>query len=202
MAGRPSREETRKAREKLLRDHGEEDVEVGHEGLIKTSHGYSYISNPHKPLSEKNRMIADLLAVGMKPRAIASQFDMGAHTVRLIGKDPRVRQIIRETQKSMTEQAKDLLNESVMTAATNVVSAVDRGDLKESHFVLGQAGITDRQPSQPNAGANINLNFADWLSKGTDTKEIHAESISETRSNRVVSDATLIDDQSDGGHRL
>jgi hypothetical protein len=203
MARSESAEATSEARKALCKDFYGEEYEVSESGIAKTKFGHTYISDPNQPLSKRNKTIADMLAVGYKKIDIARQLGLSSQLITIVSRDPRVMQRIEDSQLSMAEQAKNLLNESVLTAATNVVNAVEGGDLKESHFVLSHAGIVE-QKSQPNAGANINLNFGDWLSSGSNTKEIHSESISETRKQpKIITDASdLEDDQSDGGCRL
>jgi predicted transcriptional regulator len=197
-------ERTKRAREKVLLDIYGEDTEVPLEAsALSTSRGHCYISDPTRELSPRKKLIGDLVAQGMKQTEIAKHLGISKTSVCTSVRDPRVYQYIEEARKDLTSQAKELLNGAVLKAATNVVDAVEKGDLKESHFILGHSGIVEKRESANSSP--ININFGDWLLQGSNTKEMHNDAIANTHEvQRVdyITDVDLLPENTEGGERL
>ena len=135
-------------------------------GLGKINGESAYILDPSKELSFRHMLVAELGSLGYKGSDIAKMLKTnpeksdGGHYARLL-RDPKILTQTKEKLADNTKAAKEILRESLTTAAQNVAAAVDRGDLKQSQYVLGTQGISARP--QNNNTTNINVGFGEWL---------------------------------------
>lgn len=185
-AGRKRRKSLRTAlTEDYAKQHFGEDAKVDKKTgsyIIKDALGNQAVaSNVLEPLSPTKCIIADLAASGMNAVEIAKAMHTtnsrgqgkgkttSASYYRKVLKDPRVRERIEKSISSQTEDARAIIESTVKDAAHNIADAVREGDLKESRFVLGTVGISEKRQST----SNVNIDFGSWLSSIENTKAIH-----------------------------
>lgn len=172
--------------EKLLPDSKIEVLPTGH---AKIDGELAYVISPKKrQLSIRHELIAELAATGMKPADIARMVKTnpgatdGGHYGRLL-RDPRIKAAAQAHAADVVGEAKEILKSAVIDAATNIKNSVLQGDVKTSQYVLGVAGIGEAKHSAP---STVNVNFGQWLSSFTDTKNMHSDAIDVTQANLVT----------------
>jgi len=171
----PTAEERRLA---FIRDNFKDSIveDTGTEGAFRIDGEIVWIPDPKRGLSFTQELIAELSGAGMSPTKIARMFNYTSpgtpmhykYTLR----DPRLKARKEKARAEILREAKEKLHGSVLTAADNVVDAVNKGDYKASLFVLGTQGITDK-PQPQHTTNNLRMDFGSWLSEAANTKQMH-----------------------------
>lgn len=156
------------------------DIEFDdHTGQVKVNGESIYLTSPTRRLSMRHELVADLAATGLKPSQIGRQLatsdnptgPVSNHYARLL-RDPRIRARSQSQVQDVLAVAQQTLKDSVALAAQNIQTAVQRGDVGVSKYVLATQGIIEKKDNPASSG-NIHVDFGSWLSNVSNTKEIH-----------------------------